>query len=197
VRCRAIRQVKHDFVNVTPAPAFGRIIGFDDRVAGCMKMLRRVAVGRLITATDMTASAADAQMQPRIAQLQAFFAPEGTGNNVANYRQMSAALYHFPTQCPSIVCWLIPWSEFLPVAGQAALVLASRNLRGPRQRLRLNDPVSNLRSASGQSRRPKLLVALRLQPAAARCRACAPLNSLIIAWLNAGISSGFRLVTKP
>jgi hypothetical protein len=94
VRRRPIRQVKHDFINVTPAPAFGRIIGFNDRVIGCMKMLRCVAVGRLITATDMTAGSADAQMQPRIAQLQAFFAPKGTGNNVANSRQMPAALCH-------------------------------------------------------------------------------------------------------
>ena len=94
LRRRPIRQVKQDFVNVTPAPAFGRIIGFDDRVIGCMKMLRRVAVGRLIAATDMTAGSADAQMQPWIVQLQAFFAPKGTGNNVANSRQMPAALCH-------------------------------------------------------------------------------------------------------
>jgi hypothetical protein len=59
-----------------------------------MEMLRRVPVGRLITATDMTAGSADAQMQPWIAQLQAFFAPKGAGNNVANSRQMFAALCH-------------------------------------------------------------------------------------------------------
>ena len=47
-----------------------------------------------ITATDMTAGSADAQMQPWIAQLQAFFAPESTGNDVANSRQMPAALHH-------------------------------------------------------------------------------------------------------
>jgi hypothetical protein len=64
---RAIGQVEDDFVNVTPAPAFGRIIGFDDWVMGCMKMLRGVAVGRLVAATNMTAGSADAQMQPWIA----------------------------------------------------------------------------------------------------------------------------------
>jgi hypothetical protein len=64
---RAIGQVKDGFVNVTPAPAFGRIIGFDDWVMGCMKMLRGVAVGRLVAATNMTAGSADAQMQPWIA----------------------------------------------------------------------------------------------------------------------------------
>lgn len=94
LRRRSIRQVKHDFVDITPAPAFGRIIGFDDRVSGCMEMLRRVPVRRLITATDMTAGSADAQMQPWIAQLQAFFAPKGAGNNVPNSRQMLAAMCH-------------------------------------------------------------------------------------------------------
>jgi hypothetical protein len=59
-----------------------------------MKMLRRMPVGRLIAATDMTAGPADAQMQPWIAQLQAFFAPQGIGNNVANSRQMLAAFNH-------------------------------------------------------------------------------------------------------
>jgi hypothetical protein len=53
----------------TQSPAtFGRIIGFDDRVTGCMKMLRRVPIGRLITAADMTAGSADTQMQPWIAE---------------------------------------------------------------------------------------------------------------------------------
>jgi hypothetical protein len=49
-----------------------------------MKMLRRMSIGRLITATDMTASSTDAQVQPWIAQLQAFLATDGTGNYVMN-----------------------------------------------------------------------------------------------------------------
>jgi hypothetical protein len=48
-----------------------------------MEMLRREPVGGLITATDMTTGSADAQMQPWLAQLQAFFAPKSTGNDVA------------------------------------------------------------------------------------------------------------------
>jgi hypothetical protein len=66
-----------------------------------MKMLGGVAVGRLIAATDMSAGPANAQMQPWIAQLQAFFAPKSTGNDVANSRQMPAALSHRLLRCLS------------------------------------------------------------------------------------------------
>lgn len=42
----------------------------------------------------MTASSADAQVQPWIAQLQAFFTPEGMGNDVVNSCQVPATLCH-------------------------------------------------------------------------------------------------------
>jgi hypothetical protein len=89
-----VRQVQDHFVNITPAPAFGRVIGFDDWVTGCMKMLRRVPIGRLITATDVTAGSADAQVQPWVAELQAFFTAKGIGNNVVNSCQVPATLCH-------------------------------------------------------------------------------------------------------
>jgi hypothetical protein len=60
-----------------------------------MKMLGRVAVGRLITATDMTAGSANAQMQPWIAQLQAFFPPGSAGNNVVNSPANACSLVPF------------------------------------------------------------------------------------------------------
>jgi hypothetical protein len=59
-----------------------------------MKMLGRVPVGRLITATDMTAGSADAQMEPWVAQLQAFLTPERIGNDVTNSCQVPATLCH-------------------------------------------------------------------------------------------------------
>ena len=59
-----------------------------------MKMLRRVAVGRLIAATDMTAGSADAQVQPWVAQLQAFFTSKRIGKDVMNSCQMPATLCH-------------------------------------------------------------------------------------------------------
>jgi hypothetical protein len=79
-----------------------------------MKMLRRVSIGRLITATDMTARSADAQVQPWIAQLQAFFTPEGMGNDVVNSCQVSATLCHVIPQFLSTVFCLISIPASLP-----------------------------------------------------------------------------------
>lgn len=42
----------------------------------------------------MTASSADAQVQPWIAQLQAFLTPEGMGNDIVNSCQVPATLCH-------------------------------------------------------------------------------------------------------
>ena len=89
-RRRPVRKIEEHFVDVTPAPPFRRIIGFDDRVLRCAKMFRSVPVGRLITAADMTTGATDAQMQPRIAQFQAFLTPESARNDVADSREMCA-----------------------------------------------------------------------------------------------------------
>ena len=59
-----------------------------------MKMLRRVSIGRLITATDVTAGSADTQVQPWVAQLQALFTPKRMGNDVMNSCQVLATLCH-------------------------------------------------------------------------------------------------------
>ena len=41
---------ERNFVDVAPAPSFGRIIAFDNWVFGCVKVFCRVAIGGLITA---------------------------------------------------------------------------------------------------------------------------------------------------
>jgi len=94
VRRRPVRKIEHHLVDVTPAPPFRWIIGFDDRVPGSVKVFCRVAIGRLIAAADMTAGPADPQMQPGIAQFQAFFTPRSTRKDVADCRNMSANRCH-------------------------------------------------------------------------------------------------------
>jgi hypothetical protein len=64
VRCRPIAEVEHYLVYVTPSPAFGWVIAFDDRVTRLVKMLRGVAVRRVVATPDMAAGPAQAQMQP-------------------------------------------------------------------------------------------------------------------------------------
>ena len=47
-------------VDIAPAPTLRRIVTFDDRVLGRVKMLVRVLVRRVITAADMAARPAQA-----------------------------------------------------------------------------------------------------------------------------------------
>ena len=56
-----------------------------------MKMRGRVLVGRIVTAADMAAAAADPQMQPSAAALQAFLAAERAGRDVLDAGDMAAA----------------------------------------------------------------------------------------------------------
>lgn len=58
MRGGAIAEVEHDLVDVTPAPAFGGVIAFDDRMARLVKMLRGVAVRRIVATADMAAGPA-------------------------------------------------------------------------------------------------------------------------------------------
>ena len=44
-RARILERIKHDLVNIAPAPVFARLERFDDRMAYRMKMLRRMFVG--------------------------------------------------------------------------------------------------------------------------------------------------------
>ena len=54
----AIAEVEHDLVNVTPRPALGRVIAFDDWMARLVKVLRGVAVRRVVATADMPTSPA-------------------------------------------------------------------------------------------------------------------------------------------
>lgn len=94
MRCLSARKIEHYFVDVTPAPPFRWIKGFDDRVFGRVKMFCSVSIWRLIATTDMATAAADPQMQPGVAQFQTFFAPQGARNNVTDRREMFAKCRH-------------------------------------------------------------------------------------------------------
>src|ERR1700693_2213901 len=72
---RPVGQVEEDFVHVAPAPALGRVVALDDRVAGGAEMLGGVAIGRTVAAADVAAGPAQAQVDPARADLEAFLAP--------------------------------------------------------------------------------------------------------------------------
>jgi hypothetical protein len=101
MRRLSARKIEHYFVDITPAPPFRWIKGFDDRVFCRVKMLCSVSIWRLIATTDMATAAADPQMQPGVAQFQTFFAPQGARNNVTDCREMFAKYRHvFLTRNP-------------------------------------------------------------------------------------------------
>ena len=54
----AVRETEYDLIDITPAPSFGRIVAFDDRVASGVEMLGGMLVGRVIAAADMATSPA-------------------------------------------------------------------------------------------------------------------------------------------
>ena len=89
-----VRKIEQDFVDVTPAPPFRRIIALDNRVTGGVKMLGGVLVGRLVAAAHMAAGAADPQMQPAVTRFQALFAARSARNDVADASDMFAMGCH-------------------------------------------------------------------------------------------------------
>src|SRR5579871_5246027 len=87
-------EIEEYLVDIAPAPALGRIIALDDRMARGMKMLGRVPVGRVIAAADMAAGPAQSQVQPRRTALQTFLAPARTWPHLANGVGMRAVFSH-------------------------------------------------------------------------------------------------------
>jgi hypothetical protein len=55
-----------------------------------MKVFRRVAVRRVVATSDMSARAADPEMNPNVGRLQTFFAAERARSDVVNGSQMRA-----------------------------------------------------------------------------------------------------------
>src|SRR5512133_2735633 len=90
----ARRSFDFDFVHVAPRPVLPRLERLDDRVACGVEMLGRVAVRRRITAADVSARAAQAQMHPAPADLQALLAPLGACRNVLDVAMMAASVAH-------------------------------------------------------------------------------------------------------
>ena len=71
------RGLGHYLIHVAPCPALGRLEGNDERVACRVKVLRGVAAGRVVAATDVAASEAKPQVDPALTDFQALFAAIG------------------------------------------------------------------------------------------------------------------------
>src|SRR5437660_5206728 len=81
-------------MDVAPAPALGRIIALDHRMAGGVEMFGGVAVGRVVAAAHVPAGAAHPQVHPRRSYLEAFLATARAGRHVANLVGVNTCGHH-------------------------------------------------------------------------------------------------------
>src|ERR1051325_9003392 len=90
----AIGQIEHDLVDVAPAPALGRIIALDHRMAGGVEMFGGVAVGRAVAAADVPAGAAQPQVHPDRAALEALLAAARARRHLAHLVGVKTCRHH-------------------------------------------------------------------------------------------------------
>jgi hypothetical protein len=80
-------------VHVAPAPFIARDPKLDNGVAGFMEVLGGVFTGRVVTAADMSACQAQAQVHPPAAGPEAFFTPCGVGCHISDLIHMLAFVH--------------------------------------------------------------------------------------------------------
>src|ERR1700722_12904526 len=83
-------KVELYLIDVTPAPILARFDRPHDRMRGRMEVFRRMLVLRRITASDVPATHAKPEMNPRVAHLQTLFTTARVRLYLLNLVQMSA-----------------------------------------------------------------------------------------------------------
>jgi hypothetical protein len=86
----------HLFVDVAPEPALVGLGGADDGVLGGLVVLGGVSVFGGVAAADVTAFEAGAQVDPFVAERDAFGAHVGLGRDVFAVFEVSAERHDFP-----------------------------------------------------------------------------------------------------
>src|SRR5712671_4188435 len=94
MRRLSVRKIEQDFIDITPAPTFRRIVALDDWMLGGVEVLGGMLVGGIVATADVTATAADPQMQPLAAALEAFLATKRARRDIADAGDVSAAFCH-------------------------------------------------------------------------------------------------------
>src|SRR5881397_934580 len=98
VRGRAAGEVERHLVDVAPSPTFGRVVAFDDRMAGRVEVLGGVMVRRAVAAADVAARPAEPQMHPDRIDLQALLAAERAGDDLADAGRVGAFVSHWSSR---------------------------------------------------------------------------------------------------
>src|SRR5256714_5965540 len=96
-------ELEHELVRIAPEPVLTRLEGLDHRVGRRAVVLRGVLVLRAVTAADVAAGHAEAEVDPDVADLQALLAALAAGGDVeVDLVQMRAGVGHQP-RYPSTV----------------------------------------------------------------------------------------------
>jgi hypothetical protein len=90
----SVRPLKHDLVDVAPAPVFAGLEGLNNWVVGRVEMLCRMLVFRRVAAADVPTNKALAQMYPGVASFQAVLAAVCAGCDLSYLIKMGALLCH-------------------------------------------------------------------------------------------------------
>src|SRR5689334_9023814 len=94
-----LARFKEDLINVAPGPILPWLERLDDRVVRRVKMFGGVLVLGRVTAAHMSTNAAEAQMHPRIAYLQALFAAIPARRHVADLIQVCTGRHRVLLRC--------------------------------------------------------------------------------------------------
>ena len=87
---KRLGEVKFGFVDVAPAPGFAGLDRTHDGMLRAMEVLGGVFVLGRVTATDVSAFEAQAEMDPGVTHFQTFFAAVGVGSDFVDVREMRA-----------------------------------------------------------------------------------------------------------
>src|SRR5437016_1818045 len=98
VRGRAAGEVERRLVDVAPSPTFGRVVAFDDRMAGRVEVLGGVMVRRAVAAADVAARPTEPQMHPDRIDLQALLAAERAGDDRADAGPVGTFVSHWSSR---------------------------------------------------------------------------------------------------
>jgi hypothetical protein len=85
------RGFEEQLIDIAPAPVLATLEGLDNGIVGGVEVLRRVFVGRVVTATNVTTAKAQTQVHPPAASAEALLATVGRFRfDVANLVEMCA-----------------------------------------------------------------------------------------------------------
>ena len=90
VRLALRRHVEFRFIDVTPRPALGGFERCNDRMTGCVEVVRGMLARRTVATANVTAHQAKAEVNPRLAGTQTLFTARRARRNRPKFIRVCA-----------------------------------------------------------------------------------------------------------